>query len=176
MRFSTPAAIATSVACRPSVRERSPSPMTRFHLDTSDSTRARRLYPDARRQPMRPRSAMTCRWPSRWVGAVPAVALGTALERGGTMTAASGWRAATAPMQRDRRIEITAEHGRMGWQKASGYNRRALIEADIARWKRVIGDGLRSPTDARQAAEVAIAVGVLNRMLELGRPESVRVA
>ena len=28
----------------------------------------------------------------------------------------------------------------------------------------------------RQATEVAIAVGVLNRMLELGRPESVRIA
>ena len=41
-------------------------------------------------------------------------------------------------------IEITAERGRMGWQKATGCNWRALIEADIARWKRVIGDGLRS--------------------------------
>jgi hypothetical protein len=51
-----------------------------------------------------------------------------------------------------------------------------LVEADIARFKRVIGDGLRSHTDARQATEVAIAVQVLNRMLELGRPESVRIA
>jgi hypothetical protein len=66
--------------------------------------------------------------------------------------------------------------GRMGWQKASGYNWRALVESDIARWKRVIGEGLRSQTDGRQASEVAIAVGVLNRMLELGRPEYVRLA
>ena len=64
----------------------------------------------------------------------------------------------------------------MGWQKASGYNWRALVEADISRWKQVIGDGLRSHTDGRQATEVAIAVGVLNRMLELGRPEYVRIA
>ncbi len=64
----------------------------------------------------------------------------------------------------------------MGWQKASGYNWRALVEADIARFKRVIGDGLRSHTDERQATEVAIAVQVLNRMLELGRPEYVRTA
>ena len=82
----------------------------------------------------------------------------------------------TAPTQRDRHIEAIAEHGRMGWQKASGYNRRALVEADIARFKRVIGDGLRSHTDGRQATEVAIAVQVLNRMLELGRPEYVRIA
>src|SRR5919112_4156533 len=45
------------------------------------------------------------------------------------------------------------------------------IESDISRWKRVIGDGLGSQTDGRQATEVAIAADVLNRMLELGRPE-----
>jgi hypothetical protein len=37
-----------------------------------------------------PGSAISCRCRSRLVGAVSAVALGTALERGGTMTAASG--------------------------------------------------------------------------------------
>ena len=51
-----------------------------------------------------------------------------------------------------------------------------LVECDISRWKRVIGDGLRSQTDERQATEVAIAADVLNRMLELGRPEYVRIA
>ena len=83
--------------------------------------------------------------------------------------------AGTTPTQRDRHIEVIAEHGRMAWQKASGYNWRALVEADISRWKRVIGDRLRSQTDGRQASEVAIAVSVLNRMLELGRPEYVRI-
>jgi hypothetical protein len=83
--------------------------------------------------------------------------------------------AETPPTQRDRHIEAMAERGRMGWQKASGYNWRALVEADIARFKRVIGGGLRSQTDRRQATEVAIAVRALNRMLELGRPEYVRI-
>jgi hypothetical protein len=69
-----------------------------------------------------------------------------------------------------------AERGRMGWQRSSGYNWRALVEADVSRWKRVIGDGLRSQTDGRQATEVAIAADVLNRMLDLGRPEYVRIA
>jgi hypothetical protein len=82
----------------------------------------------------------------------------------------------TAPTQRDRHLAFITERGRMGWQKASGYNWRALVEADIGRYKRVIGDALRSHTDGRQATEVAIAVGILNRMLELGRPESVRIA
>src|SRR3712207_1539371 len=82
----------------------------------------------------------------------------------------------TAPTQRDRYLQCIAERGHMGWQRASGYNSHALVEADILRWKRVIGDGLRSQTDGRQATEVAIAAGVLNRMLELGRPEYVRIA
>src|SRR4051795_8279041 len=81
-----------------------------------------------------------------------------------------------APTQRDRHIEVIAEHGRMAWQKASGYNWRALVECDISRWKRVIGEGLRPQTDGRQATEVAIAADVLNRMLELGRPEYIRIA
>jgi len=84
--------------------------------------------------------------------------------------------AETAPTQRDAHLRCIAERGRMGWQRAPGYNWRALVEADISRWKRVIGDGLRFQTDGRQATEVAIAAGVLNRMLELGRPEYVRVA
>src|SRR6476659_4753033 len=43
--------------------------------------------------------------------------------------------AATAPTQRDRHLRCIAEHGRMGWQKRSGYNRRSRAEAAIARWK-----------------------------------------
>ena len=84
--------------------------------------------------------------------------------------------AATAPTQRHLHLQLIAERGRMAWQKASGYNWRALVEADISRYKRVIGDALRSHTDARQATEVAIAARALNRMLALGRPESVRIA
>ena len=64
----------------------------------------------------------------------------------------------------------------MGWQKASRYNLRALVEAAVSRYKRVIGDTLRSQTDGRQATELAIAAGALNRMLELGRPEYIRIA
>jgi hypothetical protein len=80
-----------------------------------------------------------------------------------------------APTQRDEHLRAIAERGRMGWQMVSGYNSRALVEADIARFKRVIGGALRSRTDERRATEMAVAVGVLNRMLALGRPEYVRI-
>jgi hypothetical protein len=82
--------------------------------------------------------------------------------------------AETAPTRRDAHLRCIAERGRMGWQRASGYNWRALVESDISRWKRVVGDGLRFQTEGRQAIEVAIAADVLNRMLDLGRPEYVR--
>jgi hypothetical protein len=88
--------------------------------------------------------------------------------------------AATAPTRRDRYLRLIAERGRRDWQKTSGYTRRALAESAISRFKRVIGrvigDALRSRTHRRQASEVAVAITALNRMLELGRPESVRIA
>ena len=80
-----------------------------------------------------------------------------------------------APTMRDRHLQTIAARGRMAWQKAAGYTWRALVEADISRFKRIIGDGLRSRTDRRRATEVAIAVNALNRMLDLGRPEYVRL-
>jgi hypothetical protein len=82
----------------------------------------------------------------------------------------------SAPTQRDRHLQSIAERGRIGWQERSGYTRRARVESAISRFKRVIGDALRSRTDRRRAIEVAIAVHALNHMLELGRPQSVRIA
>jgi DDE family transposase len=83
--------------------------------------------------------------------------------------------AETAPTKRDQNLQLIAERGRMGWLRASGYNWRALVEGDIGRYKRVIGDALLSRTEGRQMTEVAIAIATLNRMLELGRPEYVRL-
>ncbi len=47
---------------------------------------------------------------------------------------------------------------------------------EVTRFRGVIGDALRPCTDERRAAEVEVAVHVLNRMLDLGRPNSVRIA
>jgi hypothetical protein len=61
--------------------------------------------------------------------------------------------AQTVPTARDRHLQIIAERGRMAWQKVSGYHRRALVEADISCFKRLIGDGLRSRTDWRRGRD-----------------------
>jgi hypothetical protein len=58
----------------------------------------------------------------------------------------------------------------MGWQKSSGYNVRAKFQAAIGRFKRTIGDSLRSRTDE------TVAVRVLNRILKFGRPNYVRTS
>ena len=64
----------------------------------------------------------------------------------------------------------------MNWQKTSGYNKRSKVEAAMSRYKRVIGDALKSRHDDRRTTEVAIAVKSLNRMNELGRAKFVRRA
>ena len=92
--------------------------------------------------------------------------------RAGAVASAS---AETAPTQRDRHLRMITERGRMAWQKASGYNLRAKVEASIGRYKRVIGDTLRSRTDRTEATEVAVAAAALNRMLGFGRPNYVRI-
>ena len=86
MRLSACTAMATSVARRSSVRERSASPITRFQRPIAASTLERLPYPDRFYHPERPCAAMSRMWRSRCVGAVSAVGLGTAVERGGTIT------------------------------------------------------------------------------------------
>jgi hypothetical protein len=84
--------------------------------------------------------------------------------------------AETDPTQRDRHIQVIAEQGRMAWQKTSGYNARAGAEGTMSRYKRIIGDTLRSHSRPAQETETRIAVTGLNRMLDLARSESVRAA
>jgi hypothetical protein len=67
----------------------------------------------------------------------------------------------TPPTQRDEHILGIAAHGRMGWQRRWGHTWRALVEADLSRWKRVIGGELRSRTNDRRSTEVAIAIRAL---------------
>ena len=62
--------------------------------------------------------------------------------------------AETEPTQRDCHIQAIAGNGRMAWQRDSGYNERAGVEGQFARWKQVIGDGLRFHSDEARATEL----------------------
>ena len=76
---------------------------------------------------------------------------------------------------RDRHLQIIAARGRMAWQKVAGYNWRALVEADSAASN---GSSVTvcdpAPLDVGRP-RVAIAVKAINRTLELGHPEYIRL-
>ena len=90
------------------------------------------------------------------------------------VTAVLSAEAAHNPSQRDQHILSIAAHGRMGWQKDTDYGQRALIETAMGRYKAIIGPCLRARSFPGQKAEAAVGVAVLNRMLDAGRPYSVR--
>jgi IS5 family transposase len=62
--------------------------------------------------------------------------------------------------------------GVKGWKKKSGYHRRSLVETAIFRLKTIFTDRLRSREVERQVTEVRVRCAALNRMTELGMPQS----
>ncbi len=73
---------------------------------------------------------------------------------------------------RDRAIAGVETLGRRQWKKASGYHQQARVENAFFRYKSIIGDGLRARSPGGRGVEASLACNVLNRMTELGRPES----
>jgi DDE family transposase len=80
-----------------------------------------------------------------------------------------------AQRQRDAHIETIANHGRMGWQRFSGYNRRSLIETAMFRYKTIIGRRLYARTLPNQRTEAKTGCKALNKMTALGMPLSIRI-
>lgn len=80
---------------------------------------------------------------------------------------------------RDQAIQRIAELGTEGrslWKREINYHRRSRIETFMFRLKTILGDRLVSRRMAMQATEATMKLHVLNRMLELGRPNSYKVA
>src|SRR5271156_2473625 len=82
-------------------------------------------------------------------------------------------------LQRDRAInrinELGAE-GRAQWKKEIGYHRRSLAETFMFRYKTIVGDRLSARKWQTQITEVKIKLDAINRMTELGMPESYKRA
>ncbi len=76
------------------------------------------------------------------------------------------------PGSRDRTVGRVKNVGRRQWRKESGYHQQARVENTFFRYKSIIGDRLRARHPKSQEAEALIACNILNRMTELGRPES----
>ena len=83
---------------------------------------------------------------------------------------------ATAPTQRDAHLLAIESEGRCGWKRTSGYYAQSQAENVFSRFKRTFGARLRAKRDASQEREASLACQLLNRMRELGRPESYAVS
>jgi len=73
-----------------------------------------------------------------------------------------------------RMAEIGAE-GRKLWKQEVNYHRRSRVETFMFRLKTLMGDRLVSRKKQTQVTESIIKVHVLNRMLELGMPDSYKL-
>lgn len=78
--------------------------------------------------------------------------------------------------QRDRHIDLIAERGRLGWQRAVQYGRRSLGEVAMMRYKQLIGCCLRARSLPAQKVEAAVGCKVINIMTSLGMPVTRKVA
>jgi hypothetical protein len=74
------------------------------------------------------------------------------------------------------RIKDLGEDGRAKWKQEIGYHQRSLVETHMFRHKTILGDRLSARKEATQTTEVAIKCDILNRMTELGMPDSYKVA
>ena len=74
--------------------------------------------------------------------------------------------------QRNRNLRGVRKLGTKGWKKKSGYHRRSLVETAMFRLKAIFTDKLKSREVKRQATEVMLRCAALNRMTELGMPQS----
>jgi IS5 family transposase len=81
-----------------------------------------------------------------------------------------------AQKERNRNILSIRELGRREWHKSSGYSGRAMVENAVFRYKTIMGRGMRSRTLKGQRMEVLLACRILNKMTQLGMPDSYRVA
>ena len=62
--------------------------------------------------------------------------------------------------------------GRREWKKESGYHRRSLVETGVMRLKTIFGDRLGARSEAGQKSELLLRCRALNRMSDLGMPQS----
>ena len=80
-----------------------------------------------------------------------------------------------APQARDEILRAIRHKGRKHWKQQRGYHRRSLAETQMFRYKQIIGDKLRARALANQQVESRLGCAILNRMTQLGRPESYKV-
>ena len=79
------------------------------------------------------------------------------------------------PLPRDENIRRVRTIGRKRWKEEVDYHRRSLAETTMFRLKTIFGDHLQSRLFENQATEMFVRCRVLNKMNELGKPESIKI-
>jgi transposase len=82
---------------------------------------------------------------------------------------------ASGATQRNQHIAAIEQHGRIGWQRRSGYNRRSLVETAMYRYKTINGRRLLARSLSSQQVEAKVGCNVLNRITSFGMPATIRI-
>ena len=83
--------------------------------------------------------------------------------------------AAGPPLPRDEAIRYIRSHGRKKWKRTRDYHRRSLGETAVCRYKQLVGRFVEARRWACEQVEVKLGAKVLNKMMRLGMPETVKV-
>ncbi len=79
-------------------------------------------------------------------------------------------------LKRDENLRYIRKHGRRPWKEDTGYHIRSLAETILSRLKTIFGDKLSARLLQTQTTQALIRCLALNRMSQLGMPESYLVA
>lgn len=79
------------------------------------------------------------------------------------------------PHPRDENLRQIRKQGRKRWKRESGYHRRSIAETTMFRFKTIFGGTLSARTFDNQAVELFIKCAALNRMIQMGKPDSYKV-
>jgi IS5 family transposase len=79
-------------------------------------------------------------------------------------------------LKRDENLRAIRRQGRQAWKAASGYHMRSLAETIMFRLKTIFGDKLSARGLETQTTQALIRCAALNKMTQLGMPQSYQVA
>lgn len=79
-------------------------------------------------------------------------------------------------LQRNEDLSVIKRLGRVQWKVLTNYHQRSKVETFFMRYKTILGEKLKNHSLKNQQQEAALCCQVLNRMLQLAKPVSQRVA
>jgi IS5 family transposase len=78
-------------------------------------------------------------------------------------------------LARDENLRRIRQVGRAAWKRECGSHRRSLAETAMFRLQTIFGERVTARGFAGQAAQLLVRCAALNRLTQLGRPDSYRV-